>query len=98
MTRFILLSTLGALMMLVFPANRAFAQCGVERWSVKTGTDPDAGLVDLNSMTATTIADLSALIAPSSLPDNHRVQSTETTVWVLDARLKMYVRAFDSDY
>jgi hypothetical protein len=20
--------------------------CGVERWSVKTGTDPDAGMVD----------------------------------------------------
>ncbi len=27
------------------------AQCGVERWSVKTGTDADAGLVNLNSST-----------------------------------------------
>jgi len=26
------------------------AQCGVERWSVKTGTDPDAGLVNLEGM------------------------------------------------
>ena len=37
-----------------------FAQCGVERWSVKTGTDADSGLVNLNSSTNTTIAALRA--------------------------------------
>ena len=30
--------------------------CGVERWSVKTGTDADAGLINLQSTTQTTIA------------------------------------------
>ena len=36
--------------------------CGVERWSVKTGTDADAGLINLQSTTQTTIA---SLISPS---------------------------------
>src|SRR5207253_6647289 len=30
--------------------------CGVERWSVKTGGDPDAALVDVNNPVVTTIA------------------------------------------
>src|SRR5689334_13958706 len=34
--------------------------CGVERWSVKTGTDPTVGQVDLNSTTPTTITLLHA--------------------------------------
>lgn len=76
----------------------ARAQCGVERWSVKTGTDPDAGLVNLNSTTSTTVAGLSALSVPNQLPENRRVQPTETTVWVLTATLVKFVRSYDSDY
>lgn len=30
----------------------------VERWSVKTGTDPDAGLINLGSTSPTTVAKL----------------------------------------
>src|SRR6266581_676733 len=29
----------------VWSSDASAASCGVERWSVKTGTDPDAGLV-----------------------------------------------------
>ncbi len=79
-------------------SGRTFAQCGVERWSVKTGTDQDVGLVNLGSKTSTTIASLSAITAPNPIPDGRRVQPTETTVWVLNATLKKYVRAYDSDY
>src|SRR6266436_2075890 len=86
-----------ALLFLFLPV-RTLAQCGVERWSVKTGTDPDAGLVNLNSPIATTISNLSAIAAPSTLPDNQRVQTTETTVWVLNATLTKFVLAYDSDY
>src|SRR5262249_31776903 len=57
-----------------------FAQCGVERWSVKTGTDPDAGLVNLNAPASTTISNLTALTAPSPIPANDRVAPTETTL------------------
>jgi hypothetical protein len=70
----------------------------VERWSVKTGTDADVGLVNLNSSTATTIASLRALTAPSTLPANNRVQPTETTVFTLNATLTQYKLETDSDY
>jgi uncharacterized protein (TIGR03437 family) len=73
-------------------------QCGVDRWPVKTGTDADANLVNLNSLTPTTIADLSALPAPSNKPDNNRVPPTETTVFVLSATLTDYKLEDDSDY
>ena len=84
--------------LLACSSGRTFAQCGVERWSVKTGTDQDVGLVNLGSKTSTTIASLSAITAPNPIPDGRRVQPTEITVWVLNATLKKYVRAYDSDY
>ena len=93
-----LLFLLGAMLILAFHPAQALAQCGVERWSVKTGTDPDAGLVNLNSINPTTISNLTAIAAPNSLPDNNRVRPTETTVWVINATLTKYVRAYDSDY
>jgi len=96
MKQLLRLSSLLAL--LVFIPGPTFAQCSGERWSVKIGTDADAGLVNLNAKTSTTISALSALTAPSSLPDNNRVQSTETTVWVLNATLIKYVRSDDFDY
>ena len=57
------------------PLSRS-GSCGVERWSVKTGTDADAGLIKLQSTTQTTIATLAALPAPSILPANNRIQPT----------------------
>src|SRR5712664_1720037 len=78
--------------------GRVFAQCGVERWSVKTGTDPDSGLVNLSSTTPTPISSLTSLTAPSPIPPNNRVQPTETTVWVINATLTQYKLEGDSDY
>ncbi|QKV80678.1 putative Ig domain-containing protein [Amycolatopsis sp. Hca4] len=72
--------------------------CGVERWSVKTGTDADAGKITLQSTTSTTIPTLTSLPAPSSLPANNRVQPTETTVFRLQATLTQYKLESDSDY
>ncbi|HVR87946.1 MAG TPA: hypothetical protein VHG53_00180 [Candidatus Limnocylindria bacterium] len=71
--------------------------CGVERWSVKTGTDPDAALINLSN-TTTTIASLAALPAPSPIPLNSRVRPTETTVFSITATLTVYKREADSDY
>jgi uncharacterized membrane protein len=79
------------------PAH-ALAQCGVERWSVKTGTDADVGLINLNSTTPTTIASLVALPQPTSLPSNNRIQPTETTQFVLNATLTEFKLESDSDY
>src|SRR5437588_13108655 len=74
------------------------AQCGVERWSVKTGTDADAGLVNLNSSTNTTIANMRAFTAPNPIPANNRVSPAETTQWVINATMTMFKLESDSDY
>src|SRR5438445_12015652 len=74
------------------------ATCGVERWSVKTGTDPDANLINLSNTTTTTIASLTALPAPNPVPLNSRVRPTETTVFSITATLSVYKREDDSDY
>ena len=72
--------------------------CGVERWPVKTGTDPDASKVDLSKVTDTTIAQLTALQAPSNPPQNGRVAPVETTVYRVHATLLAYKMEGDSDY
>ena len=75
-----------------------YAQCGVERWSVKTGTDADVSKVNLNSSTATTIANMRAFTAPNPIPANNRVSPAETTVWVINATMTMFKLESDSDY
>jgi hypothetical protein len=72
--------------------------CGVERWSVKVGMDPDARLVDQRTAVPTNIVQLRALPAPASPPLNSRVRPVETTVWSLDAILLRYKQEDDSDY
>jgi uncharacterized protein (TIGR03437 family) len=79
-------------------ASNPGPSCGEERWSVKTGTDADVKLVDLNDVSPTTIATLTALAAPATKPENNRVQPTETTVFLLNATLTQYTREDDSDY
>jgi hypothetical protein len=78
--------------------NSTTGSCGVERWSVKTGTDPDVGKINLQSTTPTTIAYLSSLPAPASLPANNRISPTETTVYQVHATLTEYKLEADSDY
>src|SRR2546425_320289 len=68
-------------------SSPAAAACGVERWAGKTGTDADASAIDLSMQKPTTIAALSALPAPPSLPDNNRIRPTETTVYSITATL-----------
>jgi uncharacterized membrane protein len=74
------------------------AQCGVERWSVKTGTDPDAGKVNLNAPTSTTITAMRAFTAPNPIPPNNRITGPETTLWVINATLTLFKLESDSDY
>jgi hypothetical protein len=78
--------------------NSSTGSCGVERWSVKTGTDADAGLINLQSAASTTIATLGALPKPSTLPADGRIQPTETTVFRIPATLVEYKLEADSDY
>jgi hypothetical protein len=78
--------------------SNLYAQCGVERWSVKTGTDANARLVNLNSAIPTTIGSLRALPTPKTLPASTRIQPTETTVFTLNATLVEFALENDSDY
>jgi hypothetical protein len=86
-----------AVILLAVPTG-LFAQCGVERWSVKTGTDADAGKVNLTTPSNTTIATLRGPAAPSPIPANNRVSPWETTEWVLNATLTQFKLESDSDY
>jgi len=72
--------------------------CGVERWSVKTGTDADANLVNLGATTPTSIVTMSSYPQPATLPANNRIQPQETTVYSIDANLTEYKLETDSDY
>ena len=72
--------------------------CGVERWSVKTGTDADSGLVNVASSTSNTVSTMRGWTAPNPIPANNRVSPFETTVWVLDATLTQYKLEGDEDY
>ena len=76
----------------------ASGACGVERWSVKTGTDADAASVDLGHVVPTTIAQLTSLPKPASLPSNNRITPTETTVYSITATLTLYKHESDADY
>jgi hypothetical protein len=78
--------------------NASTGSCGVERWSVKTGTDADVAKVNLGATTPTTIATQAALTAPGSLPSNNRVTPVETTVYSIDATLTEFKLEQDSDY
>ena len=90
--------TLTALITLSVQQSPQPGQCGVERWSVKTGTDPDASMVDLTAMTPTTIATMRSWPKPTSIPDDKRIAPYETTVWVVNATLTQYKLEEDSDY
>ncbi|MCW2919380.1 MAG: hypothetical protein JWN52_7448 [Actinomycetia bacterium] len=65
---------------------------------MKTGTDADVGLIDLQSPTRATIGSLTSLSAPGSLPTSTRIQPTETTVFQVRATLTQYRLEGDSDY
>src|SRR6266446_4257150 len=71
-------------------APLAAQRCGVERWSVKTGTDADAQHIDLATQKNTTIAELTALPPPHPIPPSGRFGPTETTVFVVNATLTDY--------
>ncbi|HEY2294574.1 MAG TPA: hypothetical protein VGM86_28065 [Thermoanaerobaculia bacterium] len=80
------------------PPDLLAQSCGVERWSVKTGTDADVGKVNLSSSTSNTIVTMRGWPAPNPIPANNRVSPYETTVWVLNATLVEYKLESDSDY
>lgn len=79
-------------------SSTAETGCGVERQPVKVGSDADAGKVNLGVSSLTTIAGLSSLVAPQSLPNDHRVAPVEDTVFTERDTLTQYKLEDDGDY
>lgn len=73
------------------------AQCGTDRWPVKTGTDPDASLVS-RQVVPTTIAYLRSIPAPRPLPQTGRLAPVEETIYSVTATLIAFKSDGDSDY
>ncbi|WP_306524108.1 Ig-like domain-containing protein [Dokdonella sp.] len=90
-------ASLVAAFLALVPVGARAQSCGVERWSVKTGTDADAGLINVGATQTNTIATLRSWPAPSPIPANNRVAPYETTVWVLNATLTEFKLETDSD-
>ena len=83
---------------ILFTALDGYASCGVERWSIKTGTDTQAPSISLSTWISTTIYNMRSSTAPSSLPANSRIAPRETNQYSLGGTLIKYVREGDSDY
>src|SRR3989454_10454864 len=73
------------------------AHCGVERWSVKTLSDPDRERVQLRPVDAT-IETLVALQRPPVFSPFARVDPVEVTVYRVEARLLWLISEADGDY
>jgi hypothetical protein len=71
------------------------AGCGVERWAVKTGSDPGASKVDLSPVPMT-VAKLIALPPPRN--PVARVAPVEDTTYQVSATLSEFKTEADSDY
>jgi hypothetical protein len=72
--------------------------CGTERWDVKTGTDPQASMVNLAPAPAT-IAQLAGLPTPSTLPADSRIAPTELQAVILtNVTVEEIKTESDSDY
>ena len=83
---------------LIATPEASSGSCGVERWSVKTGTDADVGLINLSTSSAQSIVTMRSWAAPNPIPPNNRVSPYETTQWVMNVTLVEYKLESDSDY
>jgi hypothetical protein len=79
---------------------------GVERWPVKTGTDPDVNKVEPR-IVATTVEEMISIPRPmdmqpptSDFPayQEHRSSPVETTIWRIDADVIALKQETDGDY
>jgi hypothetical protein len=79
---------------------------GVERWPVKTGTDPDVDSV-VSQIVPTTVEELISIPRPEDMQppteqfpayQEHRSSPVETTIWQIDAEIIALKLETDGDY
>ena len=93
--RFVRVLSVPVILLLAFSLH---AQCGVERWSIKTGTDSGASSINLGTYVSTTIYNMLQSAHPATLPANSRISPRETTQYRLSGTLTKYAKEGDSDY
>lgn len=71
-------------------------RCGVERWEIKTLSDPEANRVDRTPVT-TTVEAMGALPRPARTPQLSRVSPVEFTTYQIDAYLGGFRHESDGD-
>jgi hypothetical protein len=71
---------------------------GVDRWSIKTGTDSGALTISTAASTPTTISALRALPKPEKRPMTERADQNERTAWTISGFLVLYKVEPDQDY
>jgi hypothetical protein len=71
-------------------------RCGVERWEIKTLSDPEADQVDRTPV-PTTVEALGALPRPARTPQSSRVSPVEFTTYQIDAYLGGFRHESDGD-
>jgi hypothetical protein len=81
------------------PGPASAPHCGIERWAVKTGTDPAAGQVNLTQITPSSVLALGGLPVPPGTEQNpdQRAAPVEDTVYQVHAILREYKVEADSD-
>jgi len=79
------------------PSNTGLA-CGVERWSVKTLSDPNANTVNLTDVTTTTIKSLNLLTPHCGGGPNQRTYPEEFQVYEVVGRITLARLESDRDY
>ena len=64
--------------------NCSYAQCGEERWDVKTLSDKDTTLINFNKIVETSVADQTALERPDKITKKSPRLPLETSVYKLN--------------
>lgn len=70
--------------------------CGIERWAVKTLTDPGANQVSLTNVVSSDVATLGSIAAPVNPTD--RLAPVETTVYKIQGTLTIAKQEADHDF
>jgi hypothetical protein len=77
--------------------DRCFAQCGEERWDVKTLSDPDTSLINFDNIIKTTIHEQASLTKPLKIKRNLPRRSDETSVYSINCYILGFKREKDMD-
>lgn len=73
------------------------AQCGKERWDVKTLSDKDTLRIDFSHVIKTTVSSQANLPKPVKIPVNMPRQASECSVFSIDCYITEYKKEKDKD-